>query len=153
TINAAPTLGALTPVQWTAGVAGYPGVIPVSGGTGPFTVVAQSNLPAGLSATIAGASVVFTGAPTTAGTFANIQVTVQDATGVSVSGTYALTVNNAGSIITAYAGTAPTGVAVDGSGNLFIADADNNVVREVIAATGDIVTIAGTGAAGYSGDN
>ncbi len=44
------------------------------------------------------------------------------------------------------------GVAVDSSGNLFIADPNNNVVREVSAATGLISTIAGNGTAGYSGD-
>jgi sugar lactone lactonase YvrE len=48
---------------------------------------------------------------------------------------------------------APSGVAVDSSGNLYIADAGNNRIREVAAATGIITTIAGTGTAGYSGDN
>jgi trimeric autotransporter adhesin len=48
---------------------------------------------------------------------------------------------------------APSGVAVDNSGNLYIADTGNNRIREVAAATGIITTIAGTGTAGYSGDN
>ena len=30
---------------------------------------------------------------------------------------------------------------------------DNNVIREVVKATGDIITVAGNGTAGYSGDN
>jgi Bacterial Ig-like domain (group 3) len=47
----------------------------------------------------------------------------------------------------------PDGVAVDSAGDLFIADAKNNVVREVVQATGDIITVAGDGTAGYSGDN
>src|SRR5206468_3946604 len=47
----------------------------------------------------------------------------------------------------------PAGIAVDSSGSLFIADAGNNVVREVIAASGALVTVAGTGTAGSSGDN
>ena len=47
----------------------------------------------------------------------------------------------------------PDGLALDGSGDLFIADSANNVVREVNAKTGDITTIAGTGTGGYSGDN
>jgi trimeric autotransporter adhesin len=38
----------------------------------------------------------------------------------------------------------PTGVAVDGSGNLFIADTNNYVVRKVTASTGVITTVAGT---------
>ena len=43
-------------------------------------------------------------------------------------------------------------MAVDSAGNLFIADYDNNRVREVVAATGLITTVAGTGEAGFSGD-
>jgi large repetitive protein len=46
----------------------------------------------------------------------------------------------------------PRGVAVDAAGNLFLADASNNRVRRVDAATGLISTIAGNGIAGYSGD-
>src|SRR6185437_13247300 len=46
----------------------------------------------------------------------------------------------------------PSGVAIDGAGNLFIADSANNVVREISAATGVITTIAGTHIAGFSGD-
>jgi len=38
----------------------------------------------------------------------------------------------------------PSGVAVDGSGNLFIADTWNCLVREVSASTGVISTLAGT---------
>ena len=41
---------------------------------------------------------------------------------------------------------------VDSLGNIFIADTDNSVVREVVAVTGDIQTIAGNGTEGYSGD-
>jgi hypothetical protein len=56
----------------------------------------------------------------------------------------------------------PNGVAVDSAGNVVIADAGNNRVRVVAAASGtfygvpmtagDIYTVAGTGAAGLSGD-
>jgi len=45
----------------------------------------------------------------------------------------------------------PEAVAVDSSGNVYIADTQNNVVRKV-TATGVISTIAGNGTAGYSGD-
>lgn len=38
----------------------------------------------------------------------------------------------------------PSGVAVDGPRDIFIADTANNVVREVVASTGAIQTIAGT---------
>lgn len=46
----------------------------------------------------------------------------------------------------------PHGIAVDGAGNLFIADRDNHRLRRVDAQTGMISTIAGTGEQGYSGD-
>jgi trimeric autotransporter adhesin len=46
----------------------------------------------------------------------------------------------------------PESVAVDTSGNLYIADTDNNRVRKVTASTGYISTVAGTGAAGDSGN-
>ena len=39
----------------------------------------------------------------------------------------------------------PNGVAVDGAGNLYIADTFNNRVRKVAAATGIITTVAGNG--------
>ncbi len=45
----------------------------------------------------------------------------------------------------------PSGVAVDASGNVFIADSLNDCVREV-GADGVIHTLAGTGVQGYSGD-
>jgi sugar lactone lactonase YvrE len=46
----------------------------------------------------------------------------------------------------------PSGVAVDSVGNLYIADAGNNLIRKVTAATGVISTVAGHGGYGYSGD-
>jgi len=48
----------------------------------------------------------------------------------------------------------PSGVFVDGSGNIFIADTGNDAIREVVAATSKIQTVAGIGtSSGYSGDN
>jgi len=47
----------------------------------------------------------------------------------------------------------PEATVVDGAGNLYIADSENNVVRKVAAGTGVITTIAGTGTGGYSSDN
>jgi len=45
----------------------------------------------------------------------------------------------------------PIGLALDSSGNLYIADAGNNVIRKV-TTSGTISTIAGNNTAGYSGD-
>ena len=47
--------------------------------------------------------------------------------------------------------TWPSGVAVDGAGNLYIADSENHRIRKV-DATGTITTVAGSGEPGYSGD-
>jgi hypothetical protein len=47
----------------------------------------------------------------------------------------------------------PRSVAIDSSGNLYIADSSNNVIRLVTRSTGVISTFAGIGgASGYSGD-
>ena len=46
----------------------------------------------------------------------------------------------------------PSSVAVDGAGNLYIADTNNNIVREVNLTLGTIATVAGSGVPGYSGD-
>jgi uncharacterized protein (TIGR03437 family) len=47
---------------------------------------------------------------------------------------------------------APAAIAFDARGNLYIADTFNHLVRKVSAA-GIIMTVAGTGAAGFSGDS
>ncbi len=46
----------------------------------------------------------------------------------------------------------PSGLAFDSSGNLYIADTLNNRIRRV-SPDGNIITVAGNGSAGYSGDN
>jgi len=43
----------------------------------------------------------------------------------------------------------PSGVAVDGAGDIFIADSSHNLIREVNASTGIIQTVAGNGNPGY----
>ena len=48
--------------------------------------------------------------------------------------------------------SSPTGVVVDATGNLYIADFWNNIIRKV-DTEGNITTVAGTGTAGYDGDN
>jgi len=49
--------------------------------------------------------------------------------------------------------SAPTGVALDATGNLYIADYANNVIRKITISTGIITTVAGNGTQGYNGDN
>ena len=44
--------------------------------------------------------------------------------------------------------TGPANIAFDASGNLFVSDEENNVIREITIG-GNVVTFAGTGTAGY----
>src|SRR5207244_2827341 len=46
----------------------------------------------------------------------------------------------------------PTGITLDGAGNLFIADFFNSRIRRVDASTGIITTVAGNGSLNFSGD-
>ena len=46
----------------------------------------------------------------------------------------------------------PGGLALNAAGDLYIGDFSNNRVRKIVAATGIISTVAGTGVGGYSGD-
>lgn len=43
-------------------------------------------------------------------------------------------------------------VALDAAGNLYIGDQYNQRIREIVAQTGNIITVAGNGVAGYNGD-
>lgn len=51
--------------------------------------------------------------------------------------------------VTAGTATSPINLAVDASGNIYIPDRGNHVVRKVDGTTGIITTFAGTGVAGY----
>ena len=46
----------------------------------------------------------------------------------------------------------PAGIAIDGSGNIYIADSIDNKIRLVTASTGNIGTYAGTGSPGFYGN-
>ena len=54
-------------------------------------------------------------------------------------------------LATAAALNSPTGVTIDGRGNLYIADKGNNCIRKITTA-GIILTVAGNGSPGYSGN-
>ena len=86
----------------------------------------------------------------------NVIRKVSPATGsiTTVAGTGVPGYTGDGGLATAATLNSPEGVAVDAAGNLYIADTNNDAVREVVAATGDLATVAGdgTGAPGFSGD-
>jgi trimeric autotransporter adhesin len=46
----------------------------------------------------------------------------------------------------------PSGIAIDVSGNIYIADTYNNLIRMVTKSTGIITTVSGNGTVGFSGD-
>jgi hypothetical protein len=72
-----------------------------------------------------------------------------DTTGniTTVAGNPAATYPGDGGPATSAGLNAPVGLSVDGAGNLYIADSQNNRVRRVDALTSIITTVAGTGAA------
>jgi hypothetical protein len=73
---------------------------------------------------------------------------------VRIAGTGVPGYSGDGGLASASTLSSPSSLAIDGAGNLFIADSGNNVIRKIDAATGIISTVAGSssGAAGYSGD-
>ena len=98
----------------------------------------------------------------TTGTQWGISMTAGDTYTIAGSSTGTAGSSGDGGAATSALLSAPTGLALDSVGDLFIADQANNRVREVAASThtqwgtsmtaGDIYTVAGTGTAGYSGD-
>jgi len=146
-------------------VAGTPGSAGFSGDGGPATS-AQFNSPGAVLLDDAGniyiadkgnsaIRVVNTG--TTAITIAAI--TIQPATIATVAGNGTPCADTSsgcgdgGAAATAELNF-PSGISLDASGNLYIADAFSNAIREVNTTTGVIQTVAGTlGKRGYSGDN
>ena len=119
---------------------------PGSGGDGSAATSAQLNLPIGVAVDSSGNVYI--------ADFGNSRVRKVSASGATIG-----TVAGNGS--TGYSGdggpavkaqlNGPQGVAVDAAGNLYIADTENNAIREVTSA-GLIATVAGNGIAGYSGD-
>jgi hypothetical protein len=123
------------------GIAGY------SGDGGPATA-AKIDFPLGLAIDTAGDLFIASNGDD------RIREVVK-ATGdiITVAGNGTVGYNGDGGPATAAEISAATGVAVDSDGDLFLTDYSNNVIREVVKATGDIITVAGTGTAGYSGDD
>ena len=57
-----------------------------------------------------------------------------------------------GGVATSAKRPSPLGVAMDSSGNVFIADVFNHAIKKVDASTGNISMVAGTGSLGSTGD-
>ena len=85
--------------------------------------------------------------------FGNGRIRKVDSTGTitTVAGTGGLGFRGDGGPATEAWIELPTGIAVDGAGNLYFADAVNDRIRKV-DSTGTITTVAGTGLRGFSGD-
>src|ERR1700690_465114 len=79
-------------------------------------------------------------------------VTIQPGDIATVAGTGNAGYNQDGIVATLAQLNSPSGVALDSTGNLYIADQGNARIRKVDAGTGKISTVAGTGAAGYNQD-
>jgi sugar lactone lactonase YvrE len=79
---------------------------------------------------------------------------VSSSTGVisTVAGTGICVYSGDGGTAASASVSQPHGVAADSSGDIFIADTGNCVIRKISASTGIIFTVAGTGTCGYSGD-
>ena len=67
----------------------------------------------------------------------------------TVAGTGGTVYNGDNIDATAAAINNPEGVSVDGAGNIYIADTENNRIRKVTVSTGKISTVAGTGLQGF----
>ena len=143
-------------------------------GTGPLTYQWQfngTNLPNGIITTVAGGgtNVLGDGGPATNASLSAGDVAVDAIGNLFIAGYGRIRKVDTSGIITTVAGNGssgysgdggaatnarlafPAGVAVDGSGNLFIADNGNERIRKV-ATNGVIMTVAGNGQLGYSGD-
>ena len=81
-IVAAPKLSNISATAWTANVGGFPAVITITGGTGPFTVVNSHGIP--FTPVVSGNTILFTGSAG-GGTYANGVITVRDLTGATVT--------------------------------------------------------------------
>jgi uncharacterized protein (TIGR03437 family) len=116
-----------------------------SGGDGSAATSAQLNYPQGVAADAAGNVYI---ADT-----ANSRVRKVSSTGTisTVAGNGTPGYSGDGAVGSSAEVNFPVGLAVDGSGNLYIADTNNSAIRKV-TTSGIISTVAGTSFQGYSGD-
>ncbi|MBB1287184.1 T9SS type A sorting domain-containing protein [Flavisolibacter sp. BT320] len=124
-----------------------PGVYGITGDGGPATAAYLSS-PTGIALDAAGNLYIveqFNGRIR--------KVSAADGTITTIAGNGTNTYGGDGGAATSASLYYPMDVAVDASGNLYIADRNNHRIRKVNAMDGKISTIAGTGTAGYSGDD
>ena len=123
--------GTISTVAGTLGTAGY-------SGDGSTATSAQLNYPSG--AFVDGAGNIFIA---DTDNFAIREVSAGNISTIAGNNTLAYSGNNVAGTNAAL--NVPGGAFVDSLGNLFIADTENSVIREVVAATGMIQTVAGNG--------
>jgi sugar lactone lactonase YvrE len=163
-LNAAQTITSITATPSQAGKQEY-----VVGTVSGCTVGGATSNPTGTICTVpvtfqpayAGNRSVPLQAVTSSGTFpfglngigTGPQVALIPGTIVTAAGNGTQGYSGDGGMPTSAELNTPLGVAVDSAGNLYIADAVNNVIRKVTAATGTITTVAGAaGQGGFGGD-
>ena len=83
------------------------------------------------------------------------KIDLDDGRWIHVAGTGPKGYSGDGGPATAATFNGPKGIAVDGHGDLYIADTENQVIRHIDASSGIIQTLAGTGPEqrGYGGDD
>ncbi|MEU6475374.1 SMP-30/gluconolactonase/LRE family protein [Streptomyces sp. NPDC047017] len=116
------------------------------GGDGGLAASAQLNNPFGLA--VDGAGVLYVAEYNGH----RIRRITADGKITTVAGTGVAGTKGDGGLATSAQLNRPQALAVDGTGGLYIADSDNHRVRKV-AADGTISTVAGTGTAGFGGDD
>ena len=116
-----------------------------SSGDGGAATSAQLNFPAGVSLDIYGSVYI--------ADLRNHKIRKVTSAGIitTIAGTGDSGSSGDGGAATSAQLNCPTGVSVDISGNVYIADTNNHMIR-MVTSTGIITTIAGTGTAGSSGD-
>ena len=116
-----------------------------SGDGGP-ALAAGLGYPSGLSVTASGEIYI--------ADYNNNRIRKIDASGIitTVAGNGIAAFSGDGGPATSASINLPTGVFVDGAGNIFIADNSNYRIRKVAAGTGIIKTVAGSGNYGFGGD-
>src|ERR1700733_852908 len=116
-------------------------------GDGAAAISAQFNQPWGITVSVSGDLYI--------ADFGNNRVRKIDmATGIvtTVAGNGNSSYSGDGGAATAATLNSPASVVTDAAENLYIADSENNAIRKVNVATGEIATIAGNGTALYGGD-